>query len=265
MCARRVRGKPGGKHFFAEGNQVYNGSHADSIGKRVTMEDAGAAIGELLGPKTQYYGLFDGHGGNEVSVYLAQNLHKKIAEIYENNKDIPEVLKQAFIDINKYLTETYKAIGSTGTVVIIKDNFLYTANVGDTRAILIDKEGKEKRLTKDHRLNDPEERELIEKRGGAIFNDRVDGIVAVTRAFGDGNVAQSITSEPYISVEPFEIGNKLAIVCDGVTDVMSDGVIAEVFLKNPELGIAVKAIRDEAINRLSTDNISVICVDLTPK
>ncbi len=50
------------------------------------------------------------------------------------------------------------------------DNICYVANLGDCRALL--SEGNSKRvyqITKDHKPNDPEEKERINKAGGYIY------------------------------------------------------------------------------------------------
>ena len=50
--------------------------HADSIGKRPTMEDCSTIHGCFRGFKTEdYFAVFDGHGGIEVAEYAAQYVH----------------------------------------------------------------------------------------------------------------------------------------------------------------------------------------------
>lgn len=59
-------------------------------------------------------------------------------------------------------------------------------------------------ITVDH---EPEkEKELVKSRGGVVFQrpgsvPRVDGQLAMTRAFGDGKLKEHITSEPDVRVE----------------------------------------------------------------
>ena len=56
------------RSFVMGGRQLFPGGHAEAKGRRPTMEDACASCGEFAGPRTQYYGLFDGHGGKEVAL-----------------------------------------------------------------------------------------------------------------------------------------------------------------------------------------------------
>ena len=75
---------------------------------------------------------------------------------------------------------------------------LFVANVGDSRAVLVssrhpDHDGTDipssgfiaTRLTFDHRADDPEEQQRIKVAGGFVTRNRVLGILAVSRSFGD--------------------------------------------------------------------------------
>ena len=56
-----------------------------------------------------------------------------------------------------------------------------------------------KRLSYDHRAEDPSEEERIKDAGGFIARKRVLGILAVTRSFGDHGMKDFVTAHPYIS------------------------------------------------------------------
>ncbi|KAL0489498.1 protein phosphatase 2C [Acrasis kona] len=59
-----------------------------------------------------------------------------------------------------------------------------TANIGDSSALLYHN-GAVKRLTTNHEPNDKEELDRINKAGGFVDRNRVDGLLAVSRSFGD--------------------------------------------------------------------------------
>lgn len=61
---------------------------------------------------------------------------------------------------------------------------LYVANVGDCRAVLC-RAGKAVTLTKDHTPSVPGEAARVEAAGGFVSRGRVNGILGVTRSFGD--------------------------------------------------------------------------------
>lgn len=247
--------------FYLSGNQQFPGGHADAMGRRPTMEDACVCIGEFLGPRTQYYAVFDGHGGREVSTYCAEKLHLMISNSYKKGEPFGPIIKQAIFEINQIVLSQYEYAGTTAAIAIIIDDTIYTANVGDSRVILIH-EGKAKRLSVDHKATTPKERKAIIRRGGSIFQGRVNGILMLSRAIGDATVARYISAEPYQTETTLKEGMKLILACDGVWDVMTDQNAADIFLRSFEPVEAARSIKNEALKRGSTDNVSVICVDL---
>lgn len=63
--------------------------------------------------------------------------------------------------------------GTTAVICIIRDDYLLTLNVGDSRAIIVTEVGDDftvTELTRDHKPSIPEEKERIEKAGGRVFN-----------------------------------------------------------------------------------------------
>lgn len=253
------------KRFFIQGNQLYPGGRAESIGKRHKMEDSSCIFGEFAGKNTQLYGVFDGHGSSEPSVYVAQNIHKIISrKIEETGGDVKESLKSSIMEINEYAVQKWKSSGTTAAIAVIFDKKLYTANVGDTRIILINGDDV-KRLSYDHKIIDFDERKRVCDKGGVILNERVNGVLVLSRAIGDGNLSDYISCEPYINETYFKDDSCLIIACDGVWDVMSDEEAAEIFRKSQNPSAAACAIKDEAIKKGSTDNITVMCVSLCPR
>lgn len=82
--------------------------------------------------------------------------------------------------------------GSTATVLLLINNVLYSANIGDSRAVLC-----RKRLDSDSYIAMPitvdhspmiyDERIRIQKAGGFVKDGRVQGIIEVSRSIGDGS------------------------------------------------------------------------------
>lgn len=258
-CSRSV-----GRTFYLSGKQQFPGGHADAIGRRPTMEDACVCVGEFAGPRTQYYAVFDGHGGREASAYCAEKLHSLIASKYVKGVPLGPIISKSIHEINQNIISTWEYAGTTAAIAIIADDKIYTANVGDSRVILV-KDQKAIRLSVDHKATFPRERRAVLKRGGSIFQGRVNGILMLSRAIGDATVSRYITAEPYQTETPFQEGLKLILACDGVWDVMSDQNAADIFNHSTQPVDAARAIKNEALKRGSMDNVSVICVDLTYK
>ena len=98
-----------------------------------------------------------------------------------------------------------------------RQRVLYTANVGDARIVLC-RNGKALRLSYDHKGSDENEGKRIAGAGGLILNNRVNGVLAVTRALGDAYMKELVTGHPYTTetvIQP-DIDEFLILACDGV-------------------------------------------------
>ena len=102
-------------------------------------------------------------------------------------------------------------------------NVLYVANVGDTRAVL-SRSGQAERLSVDDKCDNIDEQIRIKQSNGLIVMNRVGGVLAVTRAFGDHSLKDSgLIAVPHIvkyTLKPFD--KFLVIASDGVWDELSD-------------------------------------------
>lgn len=98
-----------------------------------------------------------------------------------------------------------------------RQRVLYTANVGDARIVLC-RNGKALRLSYDHKGSDENEGKRIANAGGLILNNRVNGVLAVTRALGDTYMKDLVTGHPYTTetvIQPDQ-DEFLIVACDGV-------------------------------------------------
>lgn len=95
---------------------------------------------------------------------------------------------------------------------------LYTANVGDARIVLC-RNGKALRLSYDHKGSDENEGKRVANAGGLILNNRVNGVLAVTRALGDAYMKDLVTGHPYTTetvIQP-DVDEFIILACDGVS------------------------------------------------
>ncbi|OHT01882.1 Protein phosphatase 2C 1 [Tritrichomonas foetus] len=264
MLARKSAETSIEKNFVILGNQIFPGGHAESIGPRPTMEDACVTYGEFMGPNTQYYGLFDGHGGSEVSNYCSNNLHTEIIKLLKSGKNVQEAVTEAINTIDSYLVSKWPYVGCTAAIAIIIRDDIYMANLGDSRIILVE-DGVAKRCTYDHKSTDPAERKHVIERGGHIISDRVNGILMLSRAVGDGVLGKAIDKTPHFVKAKRKNGMKMIIACDGVWDVMSDQEAADILEKSEHIPYAAQLIKAQALTLGTTDNVSCMVIDLTPK
>ncbi|KAK3333333.1 phosphatase 2C-like domain-containing protein [Cercophora scortea] len=144
-----------------------------------------------------------------------------------------------------------------------RQRVLYTANVGDARIILC-RSGKALRLSYDHKGSDDNEGKRIANAGGLILNNRVNGVLAVTRALGDTYMKDLVTGHPYTTetvIQP-ELDEFMIIACDGLWDVCSDQDAVDLVRNIQEPVAAAKVLVDHALARFSTDNLSCMIVRL---
>lgn len=103
---------------------------------------------------------------------------------YENQK-IQISLKSNSPDRTKEKDDNLiaKDMGTTATILLIRNNYLYLANAGDSLAILF-KNGVAVRLNQEHKTALQSECSRIYKSGAKIINNRIEGRLNLTRAIG---------------------------------------------------------------------------------
>ncbi|RNF26248.1 putative protein phosphatase 2C [Trypanosoma conorhini] len=125
----------------------------------------------------------------------------------------------------------YQTTGCTACVVGITANFILCANVGDSGAAVYT-DHTIRRISVTHRITDPVEAARITAAGYSISGERIEGLLAVTRALGDydfkqcggkGPKEQAVIAVPDVTIMPVPfLGDnaRLGVVaaCDGVWD-----------------------------------------------
>ncbi|RKF81888.1 Protein phosphatase 2C-like protein 1 [Golovinomyces cichoracearum] len=142
-----------------------------------------------------------------------------------------------------------------------RQRVLYTANVGDARVILC-RNGRALRLSYDHKGSDELEGKRVASAGGLILNNRVNGVLAVTRALGDNYMKDLVTGHPYTTetvIQP-DIDEFLVLACDGIWDVCTDQEAVNLVREINEPTSAAKRLVDYALAHFSTDNLSCMIV-----
>lgn len=121
-------------------------------------------------------------------------------------------------------------VGCTACVALITKTEIFVANAGDSRCVL-SKNGIAINMSEDHKPELDHEKKRIEKAEGFVEDNRVNGVLNLSRSLGDLDYKQNkklkqedqmITAMPEIRVE--KITNDcdfLIIACDGVWDCLS--------------------------------------------
>jgi protein phosphatase 1L len=205
------------------------------------------------------FGIFDGHGGKDVSEYLEKNLFNNILKSTE--KDIKLKIKNTFLETNNNIQTNFT--GSTAITVFFYEDKLFIANVGDSRTI-ISKKKLAVALSDDHTYKNKAEKYRILKSGG-FFNssNRVCGSLIPTRAFGDLYLKKYIIAEPDIFTltlnEDYEY---LILACDGLWDAVENQEAVDLISGKETIDDMSLVLVREALKKGSSDNITVIVINL---
>lgn len=257
-----------------EGNGLRFGV-ASMQGWRVEMEDAHTSkIGLTDHLKDwSFFGVFDGHAGANVSKYCAENLHEFIIKNENFRKAVKDsssspdlnLLEQGIIEGFLELDEAMRILpnwrsgedksGSTAVTLLVTPSYFIFANCGDSRGILCHN-GEVLYNTVDHKPIHTNEKDRIEKAGGSVMIQRINGALAVSRALGDFEYkldqnldpkCQLVSPEPEVFFQSKSENDEFVVLaCDGVWDVMS----------NCEVGAFVRS------RLLLTDDLSKISCEL---
>ena len=152
---------------------------------------------------------------------------------------------------------------------------MLVGNVGDCRATICT-DGEASALTRDHKpLRDVNRDELsrVKAQGAIVYEGRLNGVLAVSRAFGDAPHKQGeqqrgqLIAKPAICVRQLEPGDEfLILACDGIWDVMMDqqavDFVRAQLHKHRDVDVAAKALVRKCIEMGSIDNCSAVIIGL---
>lgn len=256
-------------------------------GWRVEMEDAHAAVTGLSQDLQEwsYFGVFDGHAGATVSKYCAENLLTSIlaADDFKaaiktpscpNANQLKTGTIAGFLEMDGKMRDlVLDKSGSTAIIALVSPNLVIFGNCGDSRAIFCSN-GAVTFCSVDHKPSNADEKSRIEKAGGSVMIQRVNGSLAVSRALGDfeykmdsalAPVEQLVSPEPEVSIENRNSSSDefLVLACDGVWDVMSNEDVADFvrsrLLLHEDLVLVCNELLDTCLAMVSKLYSSYLC------
>lgn len=189
-------------------------------------------------------GVFDGHAGEKcaehLKSYLSDTLQKHLM-IFADKTNYPDftldaivcnALRQALVELDYAYLES--AGGSTATVSVKVGNFLYTANVGDSRTVLVSQD-RWKQLSIDAEPNEEPHKTIVETLGGSVtkaHNEpscRISYDVGMGSSIGDHSVLGTNPTVTFSKTDLTDYPNAVLVaVSDGATDVATSREIARV-------------------------------------
>ncbi|KAK9282719.1 hypothetical protein L1049_010939 [Liquidambar formosana] len=244
-------------------------------GRRAVMEDRYSSVVDLQGDSKQaFFGVFDGHGGPKAAEFAANNMVNYIMDqvTRRGEGDIVEAIRDGYLTTDAgFLKEDVNG-GTCCVSALIHKGDLVVSNAGDCRAVM-SRGGIAEALTSDHRPSRTDERERIKNLGGYVDCChgvwRIEGSLAVSRGIGDRNLKQWVIAEPettILRIRPeFEF---LILASDGLWDKVTNQEAVDVVrplcvgIDKPEPFSACKKLADLSVRRGSTDDISVMVIQL---
>ncbi len=203
----------------------------------------------------------DGMGGanagnvaSEMAVNIITDYVKNAYNYQLTSLSIENLLRSAIETANFEIfslqksNDSYKGMGTTVVVSLIRENTAYICHVGDSRAYIYENEALVQ-ITRDHSVvQDLIEGGHITKEGAKVHPRKN----VITRAVGTKeDIAVDFTET--------DMTGKILLVCtDGLINTLSDGMIADTIKENP-----LETVPDRLINLAnennSNDNITVMC------
>ena len=198
--------------------------------------------------------------------------HKKIIpKLPENNSSSKSLKLESYIAYD---------MGTTANIMLIKNNTIYIANVGDSLSVMY-KDKRAFNLNREHQIVIESEKERVIKSGATVNGYRINGMLNLTRAIGDlrfkmnknlKRYEQSVIAVPDITrIDNIDNIDFIIMACDGVWDCVKRQLLCEFMEKeineNPEADLSeiLKKIFDKCISPvlgiiLGTDNMSCIII-----
>lgn len=196
--------------------------------------------------------VFDGMGGEscgEMAAFLAAEAcgeHFKTAKDGIRNdpeeflNEICESMNQAICDYGR--TNKINSMGTTAALLAFAEDAVYSCNLGDSRIYKSDRE-KFYQISQDHVL------------GRSLF-----GKAPLTQYLGMEE--ENLQLEPSISRQEIKIGDRFLLCSDGITDMLSDGEIADMLSRDIPVAKTVEILVDRALKKGGRDNITVVLCEI---
>jgi protein phosphatase 1L len=244
---------------------------SEEIGLRPGMEDA-HAIRDL--PEKNFFSaeVFDGHLGcnaahiaSEVLTPYYLGIRSSCLELTEICKVDAQLLREAYLWTDSFIDAQGLLCGTAAATLYLWGECFLAANVGDVAIVIGTAEGI-RILTIEHKPYLTEELTRIEAAGGKVLLmdiPRVQGELAMSRALGDSHLKPYIIAEPRIVEGILGRENDFAIIaCDGLWNVLSPEEAIAIVRNLGNAHIAAPLLCRTALEKWSTDNITVIVLDL---
>lgn len=214
-------------------------------------------------PNNRFFIVADGMGGHaggeEASRIATQEINSCLSTYWQSTQTTPQLLEDALLTANEAILADQQAnpqrsdMGTTVVVVAIRDNSAFCAHIGDSRIYRL-RNTKLEQLTEDHTW--------VAK---AIKMGDISAEEARIHPFRHV-LSQCLGREDLhqydISPIDIQVGDRLLLCSDGLTEELIDAKISEYIQNSPSLETAARYLVDAAKEAGGHDNITVVLVSV---
>ena len=196
--------------------------------------------------------VFDGMGGESCGEIAAETAVREFGRFYGENKEklkkSPEEFLEDICDSMNRQVVRYgeeNRIGSMGTTtafVAFSRDGVYVGNLGDSRVYCSEKD-RLQQVSVDHVI-------------GRSFL----GKPPLTQYLGI--TKEGMVLEPCITKHPYVVGDRYLLCSDGMTDMLSDGEIADILTREISLEETVSVFLDRVLEKGGRDNVTIILCEI---
>eukprot|EP01094_Clydonella_sp_ATCC50884_P028593 TRINITY_DN8628_c1_g1_i1.p1 TRINITY_DN8628_c1_g1~~TRINITY_DN8628_c1_g1_i1.p1 ORF type:complete len:372 (+),score=109.94 TRINITY_DN8628_c1_g1_i1:582-1697(+) len=244
------------------------------------LERVSSEVDVEWGGDLAYFGVYDGHSGPEAAKVVQERLHHVICgSMHCREGNLEQALISGFLEMDQEVLrrgveENWRS-GATVTVALVRGSDLYTANVGDSVAVLASTKedgtwGAEV-LSAVHKASVESEKARIKAAGGMVMRGRVYGDLAISRALGDSQYKRPTADGDFVSAVPATRRVKLTpknpalvLATDGLWDKVSPeetmNLVREKVEADPPITCTdvARQLTELTIERGSGDNVTII-------
>lgn len=178
-------------------------------------------------------------------------------------------LDEQFVSIAR---QDCTADGATCLLGLVLNGQLTVANIGDSIATLVRTDGSWQQMNEEHTPKLQKERARIQRSQGVLLGDRINGMLSVSRAFGNYDVKNVVISEPDCVSVPLSADDDLLVLAsDGLHRAYSQENlvrrISELRAQQVPCGRIAETIVEECLDPYSftgscNDNVTLVIVSL---
>ncbi|MBF0409120.1 MAG: Stp1/IreP family PP2C-type Ser/Thr phosphatase [Candidatus Riflebacteria bacterium] len=203
-----------------------------------------------------------GHKAGEIASEMSRDIISAALLEIKTSQNLENSIREAFLKANQQVrdksteSKDFQGMGCTCITLMLREQNFFLAHVGDSRVYLF-RRGELKQMTRDHSyVEELFIRGLIseeEKKDHPYKNQ-------ITRYIGCSQKLEvDITSGPVWN------GDVFLMCTDGLSEMVPQNTIKEIFLKSNDVKTTVETLVDEALKNGGKDNVSAVAVQITSK